>query len=128
MPSEGVPSVVWNLVHCPSLSKQESFWDVEPSIVSCCGRHGVEATEAFVHIAMETVVRSSLEKDETNPITSLSPCFKAILKPGVQESTLRGSPFFQLLLKKTKHTHTHTQNCVTHTLTHMHIPKNAQKL
>lgn len=106
--------MVWNLVHCPSLSKQESFWDVEPSIVSCCGRRALEATEGFARIAMETVMSSSLEKHETNPIPSLP-------------------SFFILSYFKTRCSSAHPQgssipSTVTHENKHTHTPKYAQKL
>lgn len=65
------------------------------SIISCCGHRGVETTEGFAHIAMETVVHGSV--DETNP-SLLPPLFYAILKPGAQVFTLRGSPSPQPLL------------------------------
>lgn len=96
----------------------KAFWDVESSVVSCSGHHGVQASEAFAHIAMETVVRSSLEKDETNPF----PClwsfffFKAILKPGVRESTLRGSPSLHPLQNQT-----HTKK-IQKTVSLSHLP------
>lgn len=69
--------MVWNLVHCDSLSKQESFGEMKLSIISFCGHRGVETTEGFAHIAMETVVHGSV--DETNP-SLLPPLFLCYFK------------------------------------------------
>ena len=107
-----------------SLFLRKAFWDVESSAVSCSGHHGVQASEAFAHIAMETVVCSSLEKDKTNPFPCLCAFFfffKAILKPGVRESTLRGSPSLHPLQNQTHKEN--SENCVTYT----HLP-HAQKI
>lgn len=128
VPSEGGPSVVWNLVHCPSFSKRKSFWDVESSIVSCCGRHGVEATEAFTHIAMETVVRSSSVKDKTNPIPCLTSFLKIYFKTWCSRVHPQGFAIPSTARKPNKSHTQNSENRVTHRRAHMHILKYAQEL
>lgn len=79
VPSEGGPSVVWNLVHCP-LPSPRAFgkWD------------------AMMSSADGPALLFWPKKNETNPIPCLSPFFKnSYLNAGVQESTLRGSPSMQ---------------------------------
>lgn len=77
---------------CLFLRMGKAFWDVESSVVSCSGHHGVQASEAFAHIAMETVVRSSLEKDETNPFPCLCSFFKSYFKTWCSRVHPKGFP------------------------------------